>query len=273
MYALDFDYDGKRLSDFGCIICDFDDTTGLDFISVGSQITFNTVQRNQGKISSLTSAKYDSAIQSTFDICKDPKLCKVYADKEFTDSECRDIIRWLNRREFKKLTILDDSDDIMDSRHFYASFNVERIEIAKKVYGLRLTVETNSPFAFGETVRREFQFSSPTKGEKLIDISDEIGFIYPNLIINCLGNGDLKLTNETTNCNFYVKSCTTGEVITVNGDARIISTNKDGHDISGDFNYDFFNIQNTIDDRNNIIKASIPCKVMIEYEPIIKASL
>lgn len=43
MYALDFEYDGQYLSDYGFIICDFNSSSGADIVSAGSMITFNTV--------------------------------------------------------------------------------------------------------------------------------------------------------------------------------------------------------------------------------------
>lgn len=58
MKAYDFEYDGKNLSDYGMVICNFGDK-GLDTISNGSQITFNTVPTLSGSKHNLLNTQYD----------------------------------------------------------------------------------------------------------------------------------------------------------------------------------------------------------------------
>ena len=45
MYAKDFEYDGQSLSDYNCIVCDFDGSSGAVFASAGSSIT-NQLKRS-----------------------------------------------------------------------------------------------------------------------------------------------------------------------------------------------------------------------------------
>ena len=42
MSFTDFEYNGQRLSDFGCMVCEFD-TPGLKTVSMGSELTLNTI--------------------------------------------------------------------------------------------------------------------------------------------------------------------------------------------------------------------------------------
>jgi len=58
--------------------------------------------------------------------------------------------------------------------------------------------------------------------------------------------------------------------ITLDGDTHIITTTYTSHDVCNDFNYEFFRIGNTINNRNNRISVSLPCNVVIKYTPIIK---
>ena len=44
MYATNFEYDGLKLSDFGMMICAFDSSGGIETVSSGADITFNTVK-------------------------------------------------------------------------------------------------------------------------------------------------------------------------------------------------------------------------------------
>jgi hypothetical protein len=48
MYATDFEYDGRYLSDYGFIICNFNAPSDADIVSAGSTLTFNTVALNKG---------------------------------------------------------------------------------------------------------------------------------------------------------------------------------------------------------------------------------
>ena len=61
MMITDFEYDGLLLSDFGCIMCSFD-SNGLETITNGSNITFNTSPILKGGKHVLTSTKYEKCL-------------------------------------------------------------------------------------------------------------------------------------------------------------------------------------------------------------------
>ena len=69
MKAMDFEFDGKRLSGFGMILCKFD-SGGLDTVSDGSEITFNTISTQNGIKSELVSTVYENNLETTLQICK-----------------------------------------------------------------------------------------------------------------------------------------------------------------------------------------------------------
>ena len=267
MYAVDFEYDGRCLSKYGFIICHFDASTGAKIEDTGSKITFNKVSRNQGKNYSLTSTKYSECIQTTFDICKNPDLFD-HDNMEISNDEYRAIMRWLNRREFLKFRTFDETNNGKNICYYNVSFNISKIKIAEKLYGLQLSLESDKPFGYGPEQSIFFDFTDISTPRILYDISDEIGYIYPSMIITCNANGDLY--NELENCNMIIKNCSVGEIITIDGDSQSIFTTYNSHDICNDFNYEFLRIGNTIDNRNNKISVSKPCKIVIKYAPIIK---
>lgn len=272
MHAVDFEYDNQYLSDYGFVICDFDFSNGTATVDSGSTISFNKISHNSGKRYSLSSTQYDECVTATFDICKNPDIYHGN-DMEISNDEYRDIIRWINRREFLKFQIIDaycEDDEVRDTCYYNASFNAEKIYIDGKLYGIRLTMESNMPFGYGQEQSVSWTFSDSNVVKILSDISDEIGYIYPTVIISIDRNGDLSLYNEMENCTTVIKNCKVGEVITLNGETQTISSTFTGHDICNDFNYEFFRIGNTINNRNNKISASLPCKVVIRYTPIIK---
>lgn len=271
MRAIDFEYNNRYLSDYGFIICDFNFGSGANEIDAGSTITFNKISRHSGKKYSLSSTQYDECITTSFDICKNPDIYDP-EDMEISNDEYRDIMRWLNRREFLKFQVIDDGNDNFerDTCYYNASFNIDKIKINEKLYGIRLKMETDKPFGYGQEQSVSWTFSDSNVSKILSDISDEIGYIYPTVIITINRNGDLSLYNELENCTTVIKNCKVGEVITLDGDTHIITTTYISHDVCNDFNYEFFRIGNTINNRNNRISVSLPCNVVIKYTPIIK---
>ena len=69
MKAFDFSYGDKRLSDFGFILCNFGGSKGLDTVSDGCQITFNTVPVLGGSKHHLVSTEYEECLEDVWQIC------------------------------------------------------------------------------------------------------------------------------------------------------------------------------------------------------------
>lgn len=266
MYALDFEYDGKYLSDIGFIICDFNSSSGADIVSAGSKITFNTVTQNKGKRYGLTSTQYDECVTTTFDICKSPDM---YNDLEISNDEYFELMRWLNRKKFYRLHIIDDDHEI-EPCFFNASFNVQKVKIGEILYGLELEMITNTPFGYGMERIIKNTFTAEENSFVIKDNSDEIGYIYPSLKITCSQAGNLTIKNALTGSSTYIRNCYASEVIDIDGLTREIKTNKSEHDIYNDFNYNYFKIGNRMNERDNTITVDLPCTIEFRYSPIIK---
>ena len=268
MFALDFEYDNHYLSDYNCIICDFDYSDGAKTADAGSKISFEKVSRNGGKIHTLVSAKYEECIQTSFAICKNPDLCNSYEDRYISNDEYRDLIRWLNRREFLRFRLL--SDEYTETCYYNASFNVETITIADRLVGLQLTMETDKPFGYGELVNYKYTFTANATQKKFIDVSDEIGYIYPDIKIKVTSTGSITIKNIEMDSTLVIANCTANEVINIKGSEKIITSSLAAHDIYNDFNYDFLKIGNTINNNINTIQCTGACELTISYYPIVK---
>ena len=269
MHACDFEYAGISLSEFGFVICSFGGSSGAEPVTGGSSITFNKVSRNHGKRHSLTSANYGECITASFDICKNPDLND--DELEISDNEVRDIMRWLNRREFLPFIAYDDTELGKDKCYYLASFNVEKIVSDDAVVGLRLNMETNSPFGYGE--EQELICTIDDNSIVYTDVSDEIGYIYPRLEITCEAAGSLQLNNDRMDTPMIINNCANGEIITVDGENQIISSSVSSHNIMNDFNFNFFRIINSYENRVNVISSSIPITLKMSYTPIIKNAI
>lgn len=267
MYALDFGYDKNYLSDFGFIICDFEFKTGFNISSAGANITFNKVMYQKGKRHGLVGTQYDECIQTKFGICKNPD---VFEDLSISNDEYRDLMRWLNRHEYLPFHILYDYNYDRDVCFYEGSFNVSKVKVNEILYGLELTFESDKPFGYGEEQINKFEINNAKQVFKLIDRSDDVGFTYPTVTIVCNESGDLRLSNELTGIKTVIKNCLSGEIITLDCANEIITSSIGTHDICNDFNYEYFNIGNTFNNRENIISCSLICTLEIRYFPIIK---
>lgn len=270
MYATDFEYDGKYLSDYGFIICTFDDEAGASFIDSGSKITFNKTSHRNGSRYSLTSSTYDECFTTTFDICKNPDIYE--KDMMYiTNDELRDMRKWLGRKYYRKFQFLGNNVAQNEYSCFYnASFNIELIEVSSKLCGLRLTMDTDMPYGYANesTISLEFDGISSISFE---DFSEEEGIEYPSVKIECRESGNLEIYNETCELVTVFKNCEAGEIIEIDGFTHAISTSRLSHsNILKDFNYIFPVIRNTFYESKNVYRTNKQCLIEFKYNPIIK---
>lgn len=265
MRVFDFSYDGKNLSDFGFILCNFGSSKGLETVSDGCQITFNTVPVLGGAKHNLINTEYEECLEDVWQICK--YSCKG-GIQEITEPEHREITKWLNRKRFLKLKILDESHiDI----YYEAAFNISKIKIDGKLFGFELEVKTNAPFAFKEPKTIFIKNTSQNGVHFLNDSSHEEGYIYPHTEIVISEDGNLNIYSAIEDRNTYIANCVAGEVITM--DYPVIQSSISSHNIQNDFNWNFFRVANTYENSRNDLIISIPCSIKIKYSPIVKVGL
>lgn len=268
MKASDFMYDNILLSSFGCVICSFD-SIGLENVSAGSVISFNTTPINYGQKFMLTSSEYDECLNIEFDICKDPCVVSSVEEQYFSLPEQREIMRWLNRSKFYKFKIIDeDYEDI----YFEGSFNIEKIESCGQCVGMHLKFESNRPFGVHEDIVYDFEIDA--NGSYTIDnISDDDKYIYPDIKITCNASGTLSITNSFDGRVFEIKNCSKDEVIIIN--RQMILTNSAAHynTLASDCNYNFIRLCNSYSNHENTLTFSLPASVQMKYNPIRKVGI
>lgn len=265
MKAYNFSYGDKNLSDFGFILCNFGGSKGLETVSDGCQITFNTVPVLGGSKHHLMSTEYEECLESVWQICK--HSCKG-GIQEITESEHREITKWLNRKKFLKLKILDESHiDI----YYEAAFNVSKIEIDGRLFGFELEVKTNAPHALKEPRTINIKNLIENGKYSINDTSYEEGYIYPYIEITINADGDLNIYNAIENRETIIKNCVANEVIIM--DYPVIQSSISSHNIQNDFNWNFFRIANAYENSRNDLTISLPCSIKIKYSPIVKVGL
>lgn len=266
MHFNDFEYDGQLLSDLGYVVVSIDNESGVDRMDSGSKITFNTFPILHGASFALTSTQYDECLTATFDICKDP--C-VFSDLEISDYEFRNLMRWLNRKSFCVFKPLDDS---IHNCFYNASFNIQKIYVCEKLYGLELTMETDSPFAYGSNVIYNISLNSGDTYD-VYDESDEEGFVYPKLKISVKEDGDLIISNAFDYRDMVIKGCVAGETLYIDYPMISSSNTSESRNLPSQFNWHFLRISNSFNRRKNTISTSLSCDIELSYNPILKAGI
>lgn len=276
----DFEYNGLRLSDFGCMVCSFDNP-GLETSSVGSKITLNTIQSKTNKFH-LSSIKYEEVYSEPFQICK--YRCHEPNEDSFSKEELSKIISWLNKKTYNKFKpIYPDGE--YSPIYYMGTFNIQKITLAGEVIGLELTFIADAPWGYYEPLEYIMDFSDPSTEFIIHDISDEVGYIYPSLLeIECLSGTEsnpvtLRISNSQENKVVEIKGCKKGEVIALEGEYKKISTNVSHPILYNDFNYNFVKVirkenwENGYEDENsniNIYTVNEPCIIHLIYSPICK---
>lgn len=144
MKAYDFEFNNRRLSEFGCVLCNFGDSKGLETVTDGVEISFTIVPVMGGSKFNLTSSQYEDCLETTWQICKHSCNAGI---QEITEPEHRELTKWLDRKKFLKLKILDENHIDL---YYEATFGISKIEIDGKIFGLELAVKTNRPHSLKE---------------------------------------------------------------------------------------------------------------------------
>lgn len=266
MKANDFEFDGKRLSSFGCIIANFGDK-GLETIS-GAEITFNTIPSLTGSKHRLVSTFYESCLETVIQIVK--YSCDTDVE-EIPSSLFRELTKWLNKKSFKKFKILDENS--IDLYYMASIKSINKIELDGRIMGLELNIVTDSPHAFHEPRTILIKNTESNGTYSLNDTSYEEGYIYPHVEITINQSGDLKIHNAIEDRNTFIGKCVAGEVITMDYPIIQSSLSSSEHDLQNNFNWNFLRIANTYDNSRNDLTISLPCTIKIEYSPIVKVGL
>lgn len=262
MNAHDFIYDGKKLSDMGYQLCSFGGASE-DVIANGSQITWNTVSTLRGSKWERISSDYESCLETTFSICK--LMCNS-DDLIMTADDERELMRWLNRKQFHEMSFVDGD---YAGYCFDASFNIGKVENNGRTVGLELTMTTNRPFAY---VKEDKTINANSSGVSVEFNTDDEGYIYfDEFTVECSSAGDLEIENEDVGLKTVIKNCNNGEVITMK--YPIITSSLESHDLPNDFNWIFPCYLSEYGKTGNTFKTSMPCVIAISNKSAVKINI
>ena len=269
MFATNASFAGEMLSDYGCMLCQFDSSGGVTTVSSGADITFTKVSSLKNNRFKIIDTKYEEVYTATMQICKIDEN-----DKYFDGYEEGRIQRWLCRKETHKFKV--DEERFYDC-YFMGMFTSKKIEIGGQCAGFELTLTTDSPYAY-----KEFDAITATLNDAnnhtltIFDVSDEIGISYPKISIKVEETGDFDLKNSIDNHEFTLKSCQSGELVTLDCENQTITSNmRTSSELgkNGICNYSFPRIVNTYEDTKNEITTNLDCEITVSYCPVKKVGL
>lgn len=259
----DFVFDSTRLSTLGYTVVRFDGSQD-GTIDTDSDISFNHISLMNGKRQPFINSVYESPLVFEFYISKD--YCDPSTSLNISVREMADLKRWLIRPTVCNLTIPNAE---YSGIYWKGSFNVEEYVFGDKRIGAHLTFECNAPYGYYDPVYMEGTLAA---NEVLTfnDISDEIGYICPYVHIKMLAAGDLRITDKNGRVT-EMKDCTTNELINFTRYLTVHRSNPTKNDKIGDyFNFIFYRISNTYNDRVNTFSCNLPVEYQIVYRPIAK---
>lgn len=257
IHAQEFEFDNISCKEFGVMIAKIGDSN-QDNVSAGSEIDFKKTYACGSKKWIALSEKYSSPISFTI------QIIKVEYNKVFYAHEVSAIHRWLKKNGYKKFTFIQDEYE--DICVFAKCLTIEEIIIGGKTCGLEIAFETNSALSYSGEIIKEINTQENDEFE-IVDLSDEVGSIYPYLDITILENCDFGIKNNLSGNMFLIKNCLNGENITLDQEKGIITTNSSLHKttIYSDFNYKWMDILNTYEDRINKYKVIGKAKITIKF--------
>lgn len=269
MFLKNFEYAGRRLTDFNCMLCSFDDV-GLETVSVGTDISFTSIKNRNSSIGKRISADYgEDPYSDVLYICKN--TCN-NENQNFSQREQREIIKWLNRPDYYKFKPIYDVDSDL---YYMGSFNLKAEKYGDDVIGFELTFTANAPFGFAEKNKLTYSITTANTKISLSSDSDDIlKPIYPKITIIAAQAGNITITNTRNNSQTILKNLSVNETIILDGEHGISSTSLGSHiTFPNDFNYEFLKIITTYDNDKNEYLISAPCQISIEYKPIRKVGI
>lgn len=241
----EFIFDDISSSKFELIICKFDKSSGIERVGIGSEREFITFKAPLSNKWNDLGSHYTTPLEFTIQVCKNDLSI-------INDDEKPKIARWLIRNDGKKWLHLNKIgyEDIFFK---CSAIKIEKFTFGEQTYGLEITFICDSPFGYSSIQQKSFNVNS-NKTFTIYNDSDDIGNIYPDMQIHITQDCNLTITNNIENRIFKISNCSKNEIITIDGERKIITTSNKLHKIYNDFNWKHFRlVSNNFTHKNEVV--------------------
>ena len=259
VYAKHFFYNGKSSKTYGIKMVSFESSI-LVTSSMG-ELELSTAKSTQGTHWDYYGEDYSNPLKFKIQIVKENY-------QSFSQYEVREIYRWLlstnNYTEFRF-----HEEVILDNVILYAKVtHLKTQSVGNEIIGFEIDFECNAPYGFSNKIKKIFNFDKDNNKQIIMNYSDKIGFIYPNLEIACLEDCDFELINLFEDRITKIKNCKKNEIIVVDTQTKQIKSSNELHDLCGDFNWNWFRLVSTFNNQKNILLCENNCKIQFDYQEI-----
>lgn len=203
MFGKYFVYDNHSSEEYGLITVSFEQNTEIPMgltreILKGGTNRFRTSPNHMG-------TSYSDVLVYDITLSKDSSKHNNQKDLYFTEDEVDEINSWLTSPDYPTLFhMYDYEEEVYKKYDYFGIFTDVQTEcVAGYIVGLTFTLTTNSPYAFSNTIKKEFECSGETNIIIDIKTSERKREIYPVIVINptgtTSGRENITIKNVTDN--------------------------------------------------------------------------
>lgn len=191
MIAMDFCFDGLYLSDFGCIIVNFNNDNRE---TSGGNTEYDSVKAPGRDKFRFYGSQYNEPLSTTISIMKNPCLSDSIEDMNFNHNEERKITKWLKKTDGYKCFKYAQGNENIQNPYFSVAMGKEigsdsdiwyqvKIDVVPhRLYddliGFDLTITSNCAYGFTDTITKQATINSTTPFSFEVD-TDADEYIYP----------------------------------------------------------------------------------------------
>ena len=269
MYAKDFEFDRRCLSDFGftCITWNGDPNASSNV----ANIEFTTKRPFNRSKWNYHASNWSEPLTATFEIAM--LDCEHDSLRHLTPYELSHIMRWINRRDgYKKFRLIGQHG--YQNIYFNVQINARPLRHRGMVYALELSLVCDRPFGI-KHYEEDFTISSANGKFTIEDVSDDVGTTPITMFIVPSRSGELTISNSMGGHVTSIKDCTSGVSILLNGEDLIAieDTTNATTPFARRFNYRFPTLKNTYEETTNVFTVSLPCTIHVEWDSPVKVGI
>ncbi len=262
VYSCGFLYNGISSDKMGVRLCSFGGS-GLDTTSAGEKIELSTQKLSGRDRWYHYSSAFGEALSFTLHIVKTDK-------SRMERHEIAEYSRWLQRRDgYKRFQFFGTE---FAGIEFYAiATELNELSVGNVTYGLEVKMITDAPYGLAPKQSKTISFTGENT-YTYFNQSDDYGYLYPDLEITVQADGDLTITNQFEARQTAIRDCQAGEILTLNGDLRQITSTRPDK-LEDRFNWKWLRFCKTDQSSQNLLSASLPCTVTMAYQNIRKVGV
>lgn len=217
-YATSFTYDGISSELYG-LICASNDTSGSGSSSAGSDISILEDYLPRRETPYFYGVSFPTKLE--FPV-------RFMSEDPIPRNRVSEIEKWLfGNIQYKELRLIQEDMDEFYFNCFFTSPTV--VSSGNEIVGFQATATCDAPWGWGTTVTVTKTGLSDTT-TTIINLSDNNRYTKPEITLTfATGQDEVTLVNssDTGSTAMVFEDVTSGEIITINNDLRMISSNRE----------------------------------------------